>query len=120
MFSIKEISPGNKGVFADRHITPDEMIGVYVSTSRFNCCRMVEHDKMTEDWFESNILGRWCNHSDHPNTKIIANDAEIVISSKGIQKGEEITVNYWKATKHIKFPKQNLGIYKKGLREPKK
>ncbi len=118
-FIKKESGIDQIGVFVEKDYSPGETIGIYV-TSDINSelrCRYLSDVNMDKTWYETKILGRWVNHSETPNTTVVMNPNEIILKSKGISKDEEITVNYWPVGRFLKFPKEKLGIYKKGLRE---
>jgi SET domain-containing protein len=54
---------------------------------------------MDKKWWETSDLGRYCNHSLVPNTIVIGTGNKLeLISSRIIQLGEEILVDYRKVT----------------------
>ena len=49
---------------------------------------------MSEPWYESQVLGRYANHSDSPNTEFRLNGDSLFLYSTGIEANCEITVDY--------------------------
>ena len=103
MIEIKESTIHGKGVFATEDITSGTEIGIWCCTDKKNTVRILYNKGMSCVWYETAMLGRYCNHSLTPNTSVIANEKELILISNGISKDEEILVNYNWVTEHIGF-----------------
>lgn len=96
MFEIKDTNKyTGKGIFATEDIPNGKEIGVWITTEKHHTYRHLPQDKFpNKKWFEAYPLGRYCNHSENPNTYVNKSGNEIIISSADIEKGEEIVVDY--------------------------
>ena len=93
MLEIKSSNYVNgKGVFTDSAIPSGELIGIWASTKQIG--RLLFQDGMSEPWYESQVLGRYVNHSDSPNTEVRINGDSLFLYSTGIEANCEITVDY--------------------------
>jgi hypothetical protein len=80
MFEVNESNIHGKGLFATENISKKFMLGL-----------------THENGQPIGVLGSYHNHSDNPNTKsLLINNKRYLISSKPINKGDEITVDYTK------------------------
>ena len=103
MIEIKESTIHGKGVFATQDIPLNTEIGIWCCTDISKGVRVLYNGGMSSSWYETAMLGRYCNHSLTPNTSVIANEKELILISNGISKDEEILVNYNWVTEHIGF-----------------
>ena len=80
MFEVNESNIHGKGLFATENISKKFMLGL-----------------THENGQPIGVLGSYHNHSDNPNTKsLLINNKRYLVSSKPINKGDEITVDYTK------------------------
>ncbi len=100
MYEVSDSDLGTKkGIIATQDIPLGSDIGVWVTNDPSKAYRYLVRGK----WWETAELGRYCNHSDSPNTDYKVENGELVIVSKGIQKGDEILVSYWWCKKETGF-----------------
>jgi hypothetical protein len=98
---IKQIPNKGYGVITKGKIGKGEEIGMILSKEQGMIGR-----KIKKNAYETDVLGRFCNHSSNPNTKFDMRDGEVyLISTKDIGDGEEITHNYGELEKLLGFPK---------------
>ena len=81
-----------RGVFSDTPLPQGEVVGIWASKSMIG--RKLFQKSMKEPWYESQVLGRYTNHSLTPNTEVFLENDNLFLRSKGIKINEEITVNY--------------------------
>lgn len=89
MYSIKKSEIHGKGIIADRSISEGVIIGEWITLKPDPDFR-----RLSDHHYETDPIGRYCNHSDSPNTEIMTTVFGIYLVSKGIDKDEEITVDY--------------------------
>jgi SET domain-containing protein len=64
-------------------------VGKYLSKTK------TLNGRQIDDLWETDVIGRYVNHSSKPNTKAIVRDGEVfLIAVRDINKDEEITINY--------------------------
>ena len=103
MLELRESQINGKGVFATEDIPVGTEIGVWCCTDKKNAVRVLYNEGMSCNWYETAMLGRYCNHSLTPNTSVLANENELILISNGISKDEEILTDYNWSTEHIGF-----------------
>jgi hypothetical protein len=103
MFELRESQIHGNGVFATEDIPSGTEIGIWCCTDKKNTVTLLYNEGMSTNWYETAILGRYCNHSIIPNTSVLANENELILVSNGIAKDEEVVANYNWATEHIGF-----------------
>jgi hypothetical protein len=88
-------------VFANKKFVYGEVIGEYVVLSNNGNGR-----KLHNGMYESDILGRYCNHNTISNTNLIEtkNNTIILITNEDINIGDEITTNYSDLEKLLNAP----------------
>lgn len=88
--SIQKSEVHGYGVFANEYIPEGDEIGIWLTKE--NDCGL----KLPNGFKETCDLGRFCNHSDSPNTDChqILQPEKWLLTSKGIKAGEEIFVHY--------------------------
>jgi len=80
MFEVNESNIHGKGLFATQNISKKFMLGL-----------------THENGQPIGVLGNYHNHSENPNTKsLLISNKRYLVSSKPINKGDEITVDYTK------------------------
>lgn len=78
------------GVFSNTYFEEEDLIGVYVEPKPSKLGR-----KLTATLWESDPLGRFCNHSEKPNTTLVEiEDIYHLYANRPIDIGDEITVSY--------------------------
>lgn len=103
MIELRESQINGIGVFATQDIPLGTEIGIWCCTDISKGVRTLYNEGMSCKWYETAMLGRYCNHSLTPNTSVLANKNELILVSNGIAKDEEIVANYNWATEHIGF-----------------
>lgn len=91
MYCIKLGVEKGYSVFATKVFKKNDVIGEYLSSTYNEIGR-----QLYNGMYETNILGRYCNHSDIPNTKLVKinEDTVILVATTEIQNGCEIVVDY--------------------------
>ncbi|WP_149208237.1 SET domain-containing protein [Flavobacterium johnsoniae] len=104
-FIINKNDPYNNKICSIRNIDKNEVIGVWVidkPISKRSRCLFQSH--MSKKWWETDDLGRFCNHSFYPNTILINYTGKLILKARQqIQNGEEISVDYTEITKFIGY-----------------
>lgn len=103
MFELKESEINGTGIFATEYIAENTIIGTWCTKDRTQGIRFLFNEGMECIWYETEILGRYCNHNISPNTYIQVNSSDLVLISKGILKDEEILTNYNWVKEYIGF-----------------
>ncbi len=90
-FTLIELSDKGAGVFSNKGYTPNEVLGEYIQNTPTKIGR-----KLTDNLWETNLLGRYCNHSGQPSGYLVEIETGYVLcASNYIDIGDEITVNYY-------------------------
>jgi hypothetical protein len=103
MFELRQSEVNGNGVFATQDIPAETVIGVWCTKDIKQGVRFLYNEGMECRWYETAILGRYCNHSLTPNTSLIVTDSDLTLVSNGILEGEEIITNYNWVTEHIGY-----------------
>jgi hypothetical protein len=103
MIELRESQINGTGVFATQDIPENIAIGKWCSKTYEVGGRYLYNEGMDCKWYETPMLGRYCNHSLTPNTSLVVNEDELILVSNGISKDEEILANYNWSTEHIGF-----------------
>lgn len=91
-FVVKEVPNKGKGVIVQTNFKKGDEIGKLISKTPNKIGR-----KLKRTAHETDVLGRYSNHSSNPNTKYDMRDGEVyLIASRDIDKGEELLINYKK------------------------
>ena len=91
-FVVKEIPNKGKGVIVQTNFKKGDEIGKLISKTPNKIGRKIKRTA-----HETDVLGRYSNHSSNPNTKYDMRDGEVyLIASRDIDKGEELLINYKK------------------------
>lgn len=89
------------GVFSNAYFEEEEFIGEYVESRPSKLGR-----KLTATLWESDPLGRFCNHSERPNTTLVKTENGYnLYANRPIDKGDEITVSYHVVEYKLERPK---------------
>jgi len=103
-YELKESKINKQGIFTTTQYPKNIEIGLYVSTSCEKGVRYLFKPPVETQWYEIGMLGRYCNHSDNPNTHFSRIDNDIFLISNGISENEEITSDYNIVSEMINFP----------------
>lgn len=103
MFELRESDVNGTGVFATQDIPSGTELGIWCCKDVSKGVRYLYNEGMECKWYETAILGRYCNHSDSPNTSLIVNEDSLILVSSEILSGQEILANYTWATEHIGY-----------------
>jgi hypothetical protein len=98
LYKIEIVTASNTRIVTTQAINAGDVIGTWVANYPTGG-RYLFNEPMTMNWYETTDLGRYCNHSDTPNTTVeIVNlengQTELILISNGIALGEEILVDY--------------------------
>lgn len=89
------------GVFSNAYFEEEELIGEYVESRPSKLGR-----KLTATLWESDPLGRFCNHSERPNTTLVKTENGYnLYANRPIDRGDEITVSYHVVEYKLERPK---------------
>jgi hypothetical protein len=89
-FTLIVLSDKGTGVFSNIYFETEDLIGVYIENKPNRVGR-----KLTDILWETDPLGRFCNHSEHPNTSLVQTEAGYnLYANRPIDIGEEVTVSY--------------------------
>jgi hypothetical protein len=101
-FTLIRLPEKGTGVFANRFFNQNEELGIYLENVPTKIGRKVGG---VDNLWESDILGRFCNHSGNPNTYFKNTEQDFMLYSlKSINIGDEITVNYNTVDKLLGLP----------------
>jgi SET domain-containing protein len=91
-FVVKEVPNKGKGVIVQTNFKKGDEIGKLISKTPNKIGRKIKRTA-----HETDVLGRYSNHSSNPNTKYDMRDGEVyLIASRDIDEGEELLINYKK------------------------
>jgi SET domain-containing protein len=91
-FVVKEVPNKGKGVIVQTNFKKGDEIGKLISKTPNKIGRKIKRTS-----HETDVLGRYSNHSSNPNTKYDMRDGEVyLIASRDIDEGEELLINYKK------------------------
>jgi SET domain-containing protein len=77
-------------LISKKNIKKGDKVGVVLSTTPSKKGRDI-HD----GWYETDMIGRYINHSGKPNTKLKKNGKEVLLyATQDINGGDEVTVHY--------------------------
>ncbi|WP_347049434.1 SET domain-containing protein [Flavobacterium olei] len=95
----------NIKITAIEDILPNESIGIWVSTIPMgNKSRYLFQCNMPKKWYETDDLGRYCNHSPTPNTVVDKIHDNLELTARiTILSGMEIFVDYKQITEHTGY-----------------
>ena len=110
MFELRESEINGNGVFSTQDIPLGTEIGVWCCKDGSRGVRYLYNEGMECKWYETAILGRYCNHSSTPNTSVTKTDDKLILVSNGILTGEEILTNYNWVTEYIGYNIDTSGL----------
>ena len=104
-FKVNKDDPYNNKITSIRIIAENEIIGVWVTDKPLSKkSRYLFQPHMTKKWWETDDLGRFCNHSLTPNTTVIPYPDRLLLkASRQIQNNEEIVVDYREITRFTDY-----------------
>jgi hypothetical protein len=89
LFYIEDTPTKGKSLFSNRSFKKGEEVGKYLSKTK------TLNGRQIDDLWETDVIGRYVNHSSKPNTKAIRKNGEVFLTAvRDINKDEEITLNY--------------------------
>lgn len=110
-FEICKDDSKNNKILSLKIILKNEIIGIWITDKPISKqSRFLFQEHMQKKWWETDDLGRYCNHSENPNTSVIDSSGKLELkASRTIQKGEEILVNYKEITTYTGYvPETNF------------
>lgn len=105
-YEINRSDVANTKITAITEIQVGDYIGTWVTKEPINeLCLYLLQEHMDKKWWETDDLGRYCNHSSPPNTIVISTGNKLeLISCKKIQVGEEVLVDCRKVIEFTGYP----------------
>lgn len=89
-FTLIVLPEKGTGVFSNKYFEVEELIGVYIQNEPSKVGR-----QLTSSLWESDPLGRFCNHSERPNATLVQTKTGYSLyANRSIEIGDEITVSY--------------------------
>ena len=89
-FTLIVLPEKGASVFSNTYFDIEDLVGVYLEDKPNKLGR-----QLTGTLWESNMLGRFCNHSERPNDTLVQTEtAYNLYANRPIDKGDEITVSY--------------------------
>lgn len=108
-FTLVVIQGRGTGVFSNVYFNTEDLVGVFIENTPNKIGR-----KLTGTLWESDPLGRFCNHSERPNTTLVQTETGYnLYANRPIDIGEEVTVSYHVVEYKLDRPKGNY--YKAGF-----
>lgn len=89
------------GVFTNKEYREEELVGKYLQNTPNKLGR-----KIIDGLWESDTLGRFCNHSERPNTTLVKTESGYdLYANRPIEIGDEVTVSYHVVEFKLGIPK---------------
>jgi len=89
-FTLVVIQGRGTGVFSNVYLNAEDLVGIYIENKPNRIGR-----KLTDTLWETYPLGRFCNHSERPNTSLVQTEIGYnLYDNRPIDIGEEVTVSY--------------------------
>jgi hypothetical protein len=89
-FKIEKTPRKGYSLFSTKDFKKGDKVGVVLSTTPSKKGRNI-HD----GWYETDMIGRYINHSGKPNTELKKNGEEVLLyATRDINGGDEVTVHY--------------------------
>jgi SET domain-containing protein len=93
LYYIEEVPKKGMSLFSNKDVKKGEEVGKLLSKTKTLNGRPIW--QIEEKLWETDVIGRYINHSSKPNTKASVRDGEVfLIAVRDINKDEEITINY--------------------------
>ena len=93
LYYIEKVPKKGMSLFSNKDVKKGEEVGKLLSKTKTLNGRPIW--QIEEKLWETDVIGRYINHSSKPNTKAIVRDGEVfLIAVRDINKDEEITINY--------------------------
>ena len=89
LFYIEDTPTKGKSLFSNRSFKKGEEVGKYLSKTK------TLNGRQIDDLWETDVIGRYVNHSSKPNTKAIRKNGEVFLTAvRDINKDQEVTLEY--------------------------
>ena len=89
-FTLIMLLDKGAAVFSNVDFNTEDLVGVYVENKPNRVGR-----QLTSTLWESDPLGRFCNHSERPNTTLVKTETGYnLYANRPIERGDEVTVSY--------------------------
>jgi len=89
-FTLIVLKDKGASVFSNVYFDTEELVGVYLENKPNKVGR-----RLTGTLWESDPLGRFCNHSERPNTTLVQTETGYnLYTNRPIDIGDEVTVSY--------------------------
>lgn len=104
-YKINKEDLTNIKITATQDILPNESIGIWVIDKPMSAnSRYLFQNHMPKKWWETDDLGRYCNHSLTPNSIVCLHNDKVELKAKTlIQNGTEILIDYRAITECIGY-----------------
>jgi len=103
-FALIVLPEKGTGVFSNIYFEIEDLVGYYIQDTPSK-----NGSRLTGTLWETDILGRYCNHSEKPNTSLVQTATGYSLyANRPIEVGDEITVSYHAVEFKLKQPK---GVY---------
>ncbi len=100
-FTLIVVPEKGTGVFSNKDYREEELVGVYLQSTPVKLGR-----KITDELWESDTLGRFCNHSEIANTSLVKTaEGYVLYANRPIERGDEVTVNYYAVEYKLNIPR---------------
>ena len=89
-FTLIMLQDKGASVFSNKDFNTEELVGVYIQNTPSKV-----GSQLTDTFWESDPLGRFCNHSERPNTTLVKTETGYnLYANRPIERGDEVTVSY--------------------------
>lgn len=100
-FTLIVTSEKGTGVFTNKEYREEELVGIYIQNTPSRLGR-----KLASELWESDPLGRFCNHSERANTTLVKTETGYdLYANRPIDIGDEVTVSYHVVEYKLRRPK---------------
>jgi len=89
-FTLIVLPVKGTGVFSNIYFETEDLVGTYIQNTPSR-----NGSRLTGTLWETDLLGRYCNHSETPNTSLVkVETGYLLYANRPIDRGDEITVSY--------------------------
>ena len=91
MFELRQSDINGTGVFATQDIPSGTELGIWCCKDVSKGVRYLYNEGMECKWYETAILGRYCNNSDSPNTSLIVNEELVNQQLRALAESQDLS-----------------------------
>ena len=93
LYYIEEVPKKGMSLFSNKDVKKGEEVGKLLSKTKTLNGRPIW--QIEEKLWETDVIGRYINHSSKPNTKAVRKNGEVIlIALRDIDKDQEVTLEY--------------------------